>query len=301
MPLFEVEEGVELFYEVKGNPESPHKILCIMGWATCYKMGIWENQIEYFAQYPDFEICIFDNRGSGLSSAPTGRYSMPMLANDALKLADHLGWDKFHVMGASMGGMIAQRLAVTAPYRLCSLTLLCTRFDSGWWHSLPSWKALGIIAKQHVEMFVLRDETSHIRNLLDLLFSPKYLSEDHPTGTSNREFLLQKMTERRKIAPPVNVKGSFSQLAAIQGHRITSKDLDVMLEADFNILIITGDNDLMIPHHHSVNIKSLLQHKAELFMIPGAGHGLLEESKHEVNTKVHDFIVSSQQKTVKSN
>jgi len=66
-------------------------------------------------------------------------------------------------------------------------------------------------------MFVLRDETSHIRNLLDLLFSPKYLSEDHPTGTSNREFLLQKMTERRRIAPPVNVKGSFSQLAAIQG------------------------------------------------------------------------------------
>lgn len=64
MPLFEVEEGVELYYEVSGNCDAPNKILCVMGmfigyphyliascshsftgWATCYKMGIWENQV----------------------------------------------------------------------------------------------------------------------------------------------------------------------------------------------------------------------------------------------------------------
>lgn len=102
---------------------------------------------------------------------------MELLAQDALKVADHVGWEKFHLMGASMGtfsslsfsftfssplifllfsslfdltkrttaiikhllgGMIAQRLAVSAPQRIRTLTLLCTRFDSGWWHSLPS-------------------------------------------------------------------------------------------------------------------------------------------------------------------
>jgi len=294
MPLFEVEEGVNLYYEVQGNPASPHKILCIMGWATCYKMGIWENQIDYFAQFPEFEICIFDNRGSGLSSAPPGNYTMQMLANDALKLADFLGWDKFHVMGASMGGMISQRLAITAPYRVNSLVLLCTRFESGWWYSLPSWKALGIIAKQHLEIMVLRDESAHIRNLLDLLFSSKFLADSHSSGTTNRDHLLEKMSARRKIAPPLNVKGSMSQFAAITGHRITQADIDVLMSADFNILVITGDNDLMIPHHHSHNIKETLQHKAELFVIEGAGHGILEESKHVVNEKVKGFILSGQ-------
>jgi len=292
MPLFEVEEGVELYYEVTGNPDAKHKILCVMGWATCYKMGIWENQTQYFSQFPDFEVVIFDNRGSGFSSAPPGRYSMEQLASDALRLTEYLGWDRFHVMGASMGGMISQRLSVLAPKRVRSLTLLCTRFDSGWWYSLPTWTALGIILKQHLELFLLRDETSHVRNLLDLLFSQKYLSESHPTGSTNREVLLQRMSERRKSVPPVNVKGSMSQLAAIQGHRITDKDVAVFQESAFKILVITGDNDLMVPHKHSYQIKAMLKEKAELFVIEGAGHGLLEESKDFVNEKVRDFILA---------
>lgn len=53
------------------------------------------------------------------------------------------------------------------------------------------WRALGIIAKQHLEIVLLRDETAHIRNLLDLLFSTKYLSDNHTTGTTNREHLLE--------------------------------------------------------------------------------------------------------------
>jgi len=297
MPKFEVEEGVDLYYEVSGNPDAPNKVLCVMGWATCYKMGIWENQVEYFSQFPDFEVCIFDNRGSGFSGSPPGRYTMSVLANDALRLTDHLGWDKFHVMGASMGGMISQRLSVIAPHRIRSLTLLCTRFDSGWWYSLPTWTALGIIVKQHLEMFVLRDETSHVRNLLDLLFSQKFLAGRHLDGATNREFLLRRMSERRKMVPPVNVKGSVSQLAAIQGHRITEKDVAIFLESDFKILVITGDNDLMVPHKHSYHIKSMLKHKAELFVIEGAGHGLLEESKDIVNEKVKDFMLAQSQDT----
>lgn len=294
MPHITVDEGVELFYEVEGNPGAPHKILCVMGWATCHKMGNWENQTEFFAQFPEFEVCIFDNRGSGLSSTSPGRYTMTLLAQDALKVADHLGWDRFHLMGASMGGMISQRIAILAPNRIRSLTLLCTRFESGWWYSLPSWTALGIIAKQHFEAFIMRDETSHVRNLLNLLFSPNYLSQSHPThGVPNREYLHNRLVEKKKQAPPINSQGSMSQLAAIQGHKITSEELDVFKDSKFKILLITGDSDLMVPHHHSLTIKELLQHKAELHVIEGAGHGILEESKHEVNNKVKDFILSN--------
>lgn len=53
------------------------------------------------------------------------------------------------------------------------------------------------------------------------------------------------MSQRRKEVPPVNVKGSISQLAAIQGHKITPEEVNVFMESDFNILVITGDNDLV--------------------------------------------------------
>lgn len=293
MPFVEVEEGVVLHYELSGTQGAPNKILCVMGWATCYKMGNWENQTEYFAQLPEFEVCIFDNRGSGLSSTPPGRYSMEMLAQDALKIVDHLGWDKVHLMGASMGGMVAQRAALLAPEKISSLTLLCTRFDSGWWYSLPTWTALGIIVKQQVEALVFRDHTSHTRHLLSLLFSHKYLEDSHASGNTNRQYLIEKMSSRKQDVPPMNVKGSLSQLAAIQGHQVTREEVEKLMECSFNILIITGDNDLMVPHKHSLNIKSMLQHRAELVVIEGAGHGVLEESKHEINQKVRDFILSS--------
>lgn len=293
MPLVAVEEGVELYYEVTGHPTAQHKVLCIMGWATCNKMGSWENQIEYFSQFPEFEVCIFDNRGSGLSSSPPGNYTMQMLAQDGLRIADHLGWEKFHLMGASMGGMVSQRIAIMAPQRIRSLTLLCTRFNSGWWHSWPTWTAMGIIVKQHFETFVWKDQSAHVRNLLNLLFSPKYLADNHHTGITNREHLLQKISERKKMIPPMNMKGSMSQLAAINGHHITNKDIDILVESKFTTLIITGDSDLMVPHKHSLHIKSQLQHKAELVVIEGAGHGVLEESKHFINTKVRDFILNA--------
>jgi pimeloyl-ACP methyl ester carboxylesterase len=83
-------------------------------------------QVEYFSSLPEFTVCIFDNRGSGLSSCPKPPYKTTMLAEDAVALLDHLEWEDVHIVGLSMGGMIAQELAYKLGNRVVSLCLQST-------------------------------------------------------------------------------------------------------------------------------------------------------------------------------
>jgi pimeloyl-ACP methyl ester carboxylesterase len=93
--------------------------------------------VEYFKRNPDFQVAVFDNRGVGYSSTPQGPYTMSMMADDTLAVADALGWATFHLVGVSMGGMISQHVALKAPQRLQSLTLITTRMETGFLLSLP--------------------------------------------------------------------------------------------------------------------------------------------------------------------
>ena len=73
-----------------------------------------------------FDVLAHDQRGLGRTSMPDGPYTMADYAADAAALADHVGWDRFRVLGISFGGMVAQELAVTVPERLGRLALLET-------------------------------------------------------------------------------------------------------------------------------------------------------------------------------
>jgi pimeloyl-ACP methyl ester carboxylesterase len=84
----------------------------------------WRPQIEGLRDR--YQLCAFDNRGIGQSSPLTRATSIEELAADALALLDACGWARAHVVGHSMGGLIAQQLAIDAPARVASLALLCT-------------------------------------------------------------------------------------------------------------------------------------------------------------------------------
>ena len=73
-----------------------------------------------------FRVLSFDNRGSGGSEAPPGPYTAAEMAQDALEVLDEAGVERAHVVGASLGGMIAQELAVAHPERVDRLVLCCT-------------------------------------------------------------------------------------------------------------------------------------------------------------------------------
>ena len=84
----------------------------------------WEPVDEPLAR--SFEVLVFDNRGIGESDAPQGPYTAAEMAGDAVQVLDEAGVERAHVMGTSLGGMIAQELALEYPERVGKLVLACT-------------------------------------------------------------------------------------------------------------------------------------------------------------------------------
>src|ERR687897_2379071 len=123
MAIAEV-NGQRLYYEVHGEGEP---LLCVHGLA-CDTLA-WIPQIHGFSAA--YRTVIFDNRDVGRSSMAEEDYEIADMARDALALADQLGLDTFHLVGISMGGAIAQEIALQAPDRVRTLTLAVTFHDSG--------------------------------------------------------------------------------------------------------------------------------------------------------------------------
>lgn len=111
--------GGQIAWAVRGRG-APVLMIQGVGIAGC----AWAPQAEGLADR--FSCAHYDNRGLGDSEAPTDALSIELMAQDALAVMDSLGWSSAHVVGHSMGGLIAQALALLAPERVQSLALLCT-------------------------------------------------------------------------------------------------------------------------------------------------------------------------------
>jgi pimeloyl-ACP methyl ester carboxylesterase len=118
MPIARL-NGVSIHYHVEGRGDP---LVMIMGFSAG-RLG-WLPQIPFFRKH--YRVVTFDNRGVGRSDKPLGPYSTRMMADDTVRLMDLLGIEKAHIMGLSMGGMIAQELAIEYPQRVMKLVLACT-------------------------------------------------------------------------------------------------------------------------------------------------------------------------------
>jgi pimeloyl-ACP methyl ester carboxylesterase len=134
--------GIEIEYESMGDPRNP-TLLLIMGFSV--QMIAWDDQFCRLLVERGFRVVRFDNRDVGLSTKIVrGTYSLDDMADDARGLLDWLGVSQAHVVGASMGGMIAQLLALRHPTRVCSLcSIMSTTGEPG--VGGPSPEALGAL------------------------------------------------------------------------------------------------------------------------------------------------------------
>jgi len=112
--------GRRIAYTRRGAGEP---LLLIMGMAG--HAAIWTDAL-FDGLATDFDVVAFDNRGIGESTDVPGPFRIADLADDAVAVLDHLGWDSAHVFGISMGGMAAQELALSHPERVRRLVLGCT-------------------------------------------------------------------------------------------------------------------------------------------------------------------------------
>lgn len=111
--------GIDIRYDIQG--EGPWLVLCH---SLATDLTLWDDNLP--ALTPHFRVLRFDTRGHGGSSAPDLPYDFAMLAADALGLMDAVGVERAHFCGISMGGMIAQHVALAAPARIDRLVLLST-------------------------------------------------------------------------------------------------------------------------------------------------------------------------------
>jgi len=111
--------GMAVHYKIQGHGEP---LVLIHGVGSC--LEAWDRVASLLCDR--FHMLSFDLRGHGQSYRAPGPYTLEDFSNDTLALADHLGFARFHLAGFSLGGLIAQQLAITQPQRLQRLALLAT-------------------------------------------------------------------------------------------------------------------------------------------------------------------------------
>ena len=170
MPTIEA-NGQSLYYEVHGEGEP---LLLVMGLAS--DTLAWALQVPAFAER--HQTIVFDNRDVGQSSMADGPYEVSDMAQDALALADALELDSFHLLGVSMGGAIAQEMALAAPERIRTLTLAVT------WPAGGAWAAqLSAVWGARVQL-ISREQ--HVDELMLLNLSEALLRERRGRGVAAR-------------------------------------------------------------------------------------------------------------------
>ncbi|KAK1941277.1 putative aminoacrylate hydrolase RutD [Phytophthora citrophthora] len=230
-------------------------------------------------------ILTFDNRGVGGSTSPIGPYTTSNMAEDALALLDHIGWEQVHVVGYSMGGMISLELANMAPQRVKSLSLLCTtrgRYIPVCNSVLPMTRTL-----DH------SDPDLETHNLLVVLYPPKFLSqtmENDPRSIYEAMFECHKYLVENRETP--RVFGFVGQGMAVLSHFVSDERLHFIRDQNFPILVLGGSKDVVIPGCETQTLyNNLASDQARMVMYDDAGHGAFFQYLDEV---AEDIITTVQ-------
>ena len=186
--------GIDIHYERAG--EGPRLLFLNGSGSTLREAG---PMLDALRQH--FDVLAHDQRGLGQTSIPDGPYTMADYAADAAALAEHVGWDRYRVVGVSFGGMVAQELAVTWPERIERLVLSVTSSGGAGGSSYPL----------HTLAAMTDEERSTLgATLLDTRFTPEWLAE-HPTDQA----IAAMMASRGLVEKSADVlRGERLQLAA---------------------------------------------------------------------------------------
>ncbi|KAG9049244.1 hypothetical protein FS837_010780 [Tulasnella sp. UAMH 9824] len=268
-----------LYFEIHGDGEQ--KVVLIMGLNT--NSFAWSPLVEYLTtvKEPDgkdrYSALVFDNRGVGNSGTPMGPYSTSGMAADVILLLEYVGWTapqrQLHIVGVSMGGMIALELASRIAARIASLSLLVT--TAGGWALRNSTPFKGI--RGLVRLTFAKTTEEKVKLLLPILYPLNWLKEPaeaygHPEIT-NADFLTQVHTYRIDLARRQTLVGSLSQMAAAKTHYVSPDRLKTIAASIPKVYIMTGDDDNLVRPENSHHLKSCMP-EAEFEVWEGSGHGV---------------------------
>lgn len=267
MPVAKV-NSIDINYTVTGQGEP---LVMIMG-LTATQSG-WKPQIPYFKKH--FQVITFDNRGIGRSSKPQGPYSIRMMADDTIGLMDYLHIEKAHILGISMGGMIAQEIAINYPSRVMKLILAST-------YCCEDKKLNGSTLEMAKALKSPSRKAGKI--LIQMAFN-------NPFNRFTLSFQSRLRSKFIRISDSVKAEiknGVKSQLGACLIHNT----LDRLSSIQSPTLVIAGSRDRIIKPSSSEVIAGKIPHVRRVEVKNGS-HSLNVEKKHIFNREVLHFLKNS--------
>ena len=234
-------QGVRIAYDVHGDGEP---LVLIMGLG--YGRWGWEPVVEPLAAH--YQVITFDNRGYGDSDAPPGPYTAAQLAGDTLAVLDAVEVDRAHVVGASLGGAVAQELALRHGGRIEKLVLMATMSGASNMHPIPA-PTLALMAEAPT-----LDPAVAIRRFVENALEP----EPDPQ-------LVDRIVAIR-VAKPPDPAGWAAQ-AAIWA---TFDAWEELPRIGAPTLVVQGEGDVVVDPRNAALLAERIP-GAELRMVPG-GH-----------------------------
>jgi 3-oxoadipate enol-lactonase len=263
MPFVHATDGTRIHYEVTGKSGAT-PVLMIQGLGA--SKNAWN--LQRIAMATRFRIISFDNRGAGRSDKPTEPFTLEQMADDALAVLDAAGIETAHVVGASMGGVISQIVAVKYPHRVRSLTLVCTACRNHPWRQelLQSW-AKTAVDKGMIEVG---------KEAAQWVMSPRSFRRLVPAFTW--------------MGPLAALRPRHSFVSQIDAILNTREDLvDQLSTITAPTMVIVGNQDILTPRGDSEEIAERIPN-AELVVISGAAHGLMMEHSSTFNRILIEFL-----------
>ncbi|MGB8330890.1 MAG: alpha/beta hydrolase [Polyangiales bacterium] len=256
-----------LSYQRFGEHGSP--VLFIMGFGM--PGAVWGPQVDDLQL--DHRCCHFDHLGVGESDRGPLLRTISAMADDAIRILDDLSWDRAHVVGVSMGGMIAQELALRSAGRCRTLTLIATH---GGAHvaSLPTWKGMRLFFQG-----LFGGRRQRLRSLPRLLYPEEFLESIGSTTLRSHLNL--------RLGDPPSLRTVLGQLYAVWRHSTESRLSQIQLPT----LLVRPGKDILIRPTQTDRLAERIP-GSRVLRFDDAGHGVTFQKAAELNAALREHFAA---------
>jgi pimeloyl-ACP methyl ester carboxylesterase len=259
-------DDIQLHYKIQGHGEP---LLMLMGF--CGNMNWWPQPVQDYLS-ARYQLILVDNRGTGLSERGTRKYTMATLADDMERLVNHLGMPEVHVLGVSMGGMIAQEFAIRHPKRVSRIILANTQGMVRIHRSLTlphlklGWRYLTDARWRENPL------------LLNLIFTESFRQQ---CKLEEWDMIYQ------AYAQSISWSRAQEQLRAI----IPWRSVRRLQKLKAPTLVLAASRDLLIPPRNSFDLARKIPN-ARFVCLEDQGHGMLYEAFDQIIPHIDEFMAS---------